>query len=218
MSLAKFLTELFAEGRVAVPAPGELGKDDLAAATAVLERQDQLARGDLPDDVPALDPESALQAAQQFYRACQLAMFRDFGEDEIGKLSQSAIEPVDQTSHGAKVHYSVDLTFRFLSELARIVRAAAPDDPLATLLVSWGQRWPLSSIGMEGIGDDVELGPIVESPGLMTMYVDRVVARGDVARAKSEPVRRALGHALGLYTNLAPAFATVLSAEPEGVE
>lgn len=214
MSLAKFLTELFAEGRVAVPEPGELGNGELAAAAVVLEQQDQLARVDLPDDVPAFDPAAALQAAGQFYRGCQLAMFRNFGEEEVAKLSQNPIEP----GHQPSVHYAVDLTFRFLPDLARIVRAAAPDDPLAKLLVSWGQRWPLSSIGMEGLGDEFELGPILACPALVTMYVDRMVARGDVGRAKSEPVRQALRHALGLYTNLAPAFASVLKSEPVEVE
>ena len=206
MKLAEFFEALFAEGRVAVPEPAELAKDELPAATEVLTTQDEVRRLDLPAGAPAFDQHAALWAATQFYRACQLAMFRNIGEDAIGKLAESTLGDWEKP----EVHYSVDLTFRFLPDLVRIVHAAASDDPLVNLLMSWCRRWPLSGVGVKGVGD-VLLGPIVDSPSLLTMYVDRILAQEDSERFASEPVRRAVRQALGLYSQLSPKLAAAVN-------
>jgi hypothetical protein len=202
MTFAEFLQQLFAEGRVAVPEPAELAKDELRAALQVLQTQDQHYRLEMPGDAPEFDREAAIWAAAQFYRGCQLAVFRDAGEEAIEKLAKTTLEKWEEPS----VHYSVDLTFRFLPDLVRIVHAVAADDPLGKLLMTWCRRWPLSSVGVKGVGE-VEIGPIVDSPSLMTIYVDRILAREDAERMVSEPVRRAVRQALGLYSALAPKMA-----------
>jgi hypothetical protein len=205
MNLPEFLEELFAEGRVAVPAPDELASDELSAAARVLEEQDRLCRLEAPEGAPTYDRLAAMWAAVQFYRACQLAMFRDVGEDAIAKLRENELEGWER----ADIHYSVDLTSRFLPDLVRVARSVAWDDPLVELLMNWCRRWPLSSVGVKGLGD-VPLGPIAESPSLMLMYVDRVLAREDAERLTSELVRRHVKQALGLFPALAPKFSAVI--------
>jgi len=205
MNLPEFLEELFAEGRVAVPAPDELASDELSAAARVLEEHDRLCRMEAPDGAPAYSREAAMWAAVQFYRACQLAMFRDVGEEAIAKVRENELEGWER----AEVHYSVDLAFRFLPDLVRVARSVAWDDPLVELLMSWCRRWPLSSVGVKGTGD-VSLGPIAESSSLMLMYVDRVLAREDTERLTSEPVRRHVKQALGLFPALAPKCSAVM--------
>jgi hypothetical protein len=202
MNLPEFLKGLFAEGRVAAPAPAELASDDLSEAALVLEEQDELCRLDAPEGLPAYDSQAATWAAIQFYHACQITMFRDIGEDAIAKLRDNELKNWGQ----AEAHYSVDLSFRFLPDLIRIARSMATDDPLVNLLMDWCRRWPLSSVGVKGTGD-VQLGPIGESPGLMSMYVDRVLAREAAERVGNGLVAREIRRALGLYSNLSPKLA-----------
>lgn len=205
MNLPEFIGELFAEGRVAVPAPAEFTRHELQSAEQVLEQCDRAYRLDLPEGVPSYNKAAAIWAATQFYRACQLAMFRDADEAEIKKLSKTNLDGWDRTD----VHYSVDLMFRFLPDLMRIVQSAAAGDPLIALLMNWGRCWPLSSVGIKGIGA-VKLGPIANSPSLLLMYVDRILAREDMERMTNEPVRRSVQQALGMYSALAPKVAAAV--------
>src|SRR6478672_5881109 len=116
MTLPEFLNGLFADGRVAVPAPAEVASDELGAAARILEEQYGLCRLDAPDGLPAYDPQAAMWAAIQFYRACQIAMFRDIGEEAIVKLRDNELKNWDRP----EAHHSVDLSFRFLPDLVRI--------------------------------------------------------------------------------------------------
>jgi hypothetical protein len=113
-------------------------------------------------------------------------------------------ELVDWQQSG--VHYSVDLTFRYLPDLVRIARTAASDDPLVGALRTWCRRWPLSSVGVAQLGE-IELGPIAKSAGLMQMYVDRIIAREDLDRLAGGPAREAVRGTLGMYPELAPKIA-----------
>jgi hypothetical protein len=211
MTLSEFLTELFAAGRVAVPEPAvKLAADEREAARRVLAAQDELCRLEMAGEMPPFDEAAAEWTAIQFYSACQLAVFRDIGEPAIVKLGESSLAGWDK----ATVHYSVDLVFRFLPDLVRIVQTAASADPLVALLMTWARRWPLSSVGIAGVGD-VPLGPLLDSPVLMRLYVDRIVAREDTERLASEPVRRAVRQALGLYPKLAPKLTAFMATEVE---
>src|SRR5262245_27293719 len=131
MDFPDFLEQLFAEGRVAVAMPADFSTAELQSAQQVLNTHDEIVRLDLPDDIPPLDPPSAAWAGSQFYRGCQLAMFRDIGEEAIIELANKRLG----ITNTAAVHYSVDLTFRYLPDLARIARSVATDDPLVALLM-----------------------------------------------------------------------------------
>jgi hypothetical protein len=213
MNFPEFLENLFAEGRVAVPAPAEVTADQLRAAEPVLEAHDRLCRLELPEGTPPYEHAAAIWAATHFYRACQLAMFRDFGEAAITALAKSSLEHWNKPG----VHYSVDLTFRFLPDLVRIAQSVAADDPLVNLLLGWCRRWPLSSVGVRNVGE-VELGPIIESTALMQMYVDRILARDDVQRVSSEPVRQYVRRTIGLYADLSPVMAAAAHLEAEATK
>jgi len=206
VTLPEFLEELFAEGRVTVREPTQLTPDELRAADDVLNERQRVDRLELPEDVPPYQSRAGLQAAAHFYQACQLAVFRDLGAEAIAALAKC--EPDDWAHAG--VHYSVDLTFRYLPDLVRIAQSAAADDPLVELLIKWCYRWPLSSVGVQRVGD-VNIEPIVASPGLMQLYVDRIIAREDFGRTASAPVRNAVRHAFGLYPRLAPKFSDAVS-------
>jgi hypothetical protein len=115
------------------------------------------------------------------------------------------------------VHYSVDLTFRFLPDLTKQVRAVASDDPLAVELLRWAEHWPLSSVGVDGLDTqavDAALPAIVADDCLLRLYVDRVIDRRDHARLHHPAVRQAVAAALGVHDDLAPHLAKTLR-QPE---
>ena len=96
----------------------------------------------------------------------------------------------------ASLHYSVDLSFRFLPDLLRLARSEAEGDPLLRHIRQWAAAWPLSSVGIP----DLELGsiePIVEHPCLLSIYCDRIIALRDRSRLGDSRVDGALAQAVG---------------------
>lgn len=213
MGLASFLNELFEHGRVRVdePSPTATGlrpptDEDRAAAGAVLRERDAAARLDFPGDAPDFNADLALWGAEQFYRACQFAVYRDVpGEVVVAILSAPC-----PTAPLAAQHYHIDLTFRFLPDLMRLARSASENDPLCEQLKDWAQRWPLSSVGMSRVEPDAA-EPAWQHAGLLQLYVDRVIGARDLSRLGDPRVRRAMRAALGYYDRLAPQLAEALA-------
>lgn len=213
MSLAAFLTSLFEHGRVVVEPPADVGPEARQAAAEVLADVARLTTPDFPGVPPEFDEQAALWAAELFYRACQLAVYRDYGEQNIAAgLSVACPRPPLPSTH-----YSVDLTWQFLPDLDRLSRQASPEDPLVRAIGRWGVDWPLSSVGIAGIAPS-SLAGIVEHPGLLRLYADRIITRKDAGRLAVEEVRRAVAAALGIHSVLAPEIAAALSSIEAGAE
>jgi hypothetical protein len=206
MELSVFLAALFEHGRLRV---GRWGAEDEPAgpapALAVLVEFDQAWRLEFPGDAPPLVAEAAHWAGRVFYRACQLAVYRDV--DAATGLAALAIAGPDGANPAA--HYAVDLVFRFLPDLARLARSAAQADPLVEHLRGWGAAWPLSSVGMAGVAPR-SIEPIAAHAGLLWLYADRIVRQADVSRLADPRVRQAVRAALGAHDDLAPALAKAL--------
>ena len=167
-----------------------------------------------------------------FERACRFLVYRDVDADAMEREFSAAIPGVSgtpgvssspgsaSTPDGANpaVHYSVDLTFRFLPDLVKLARIASEQDPLVERLMAWARHWPLSSVGIGANVGPVEIGPIVNHPCLLALYVDRVIARRDLTRLDDARVRDGVRQALGLYSELAPVVAAAVeSYESSGV-
>jgi len=199
MDYCQFLETLLGEGRASVPPLGPISAEQKGAAKEVLDRYQRLWRQECPSPVPEFHPAAAAWAAEQFCLACQFAIFRDADQQTIqAALSQSP--PGDKT---AGDHYSVDLVFRFLPDLVKFVHSASSDDPLEKILRLWAQEWPLSSVGIDGT-EVTNLQPLYDSPGLMALYVDRILALGDRTRLADDQVREHVLAAVGMYPDLAP--------------
>jgi hypothetical protein len=99
-------------------------------------------------------------------------------------------------------HYSVDLVMRYLPDLMNFAAGAAERDPLVEHLRRWAQQWPLSSVGIRGLGD-VSIDGFAESPGLMRLYADRILARPDTSRLADPRARQAVQCAVGMHQELA---------------
>jgi hypothetical protein len=209
MSLPDFVATLLAKGRTAVPPLDEISSIELSQAGEVLAEFEQSWRQTLPGDAPDFHLQAATWAAAQFYRACQYSVFRDEGPE-------FAFEPLESKSElraRPETHYSVDLTFRFLPDLVKQVRAAASDDPLGNELLRWAHEWPLSSVGIAGIdASDIRgaILPVVNHKSLLSLYVDRIIEHRDVSRLDDEAVRQAVTVAIGVHDSLAPKLMTAL--------
>ncbi len=202
VTLSEFLNCLFRNGRVRVPRLAEISDEELRAADGVLAAFEQECRQDLPATPPPLCLPAARWAATMFYRACQFVAFRDAGEDLMAQTLAVACPHGDPPA----VHYSVDLTFRYLPGLMQLARSASQRDPLLTHLARWAVEWPLASVGMTGSGP-VQIGPWARDPCLLGLYVDRVIARCDASRLSDRQVREAVQQAVGLFPELAPQMA-----------
>ena len=206
MSLGSFLVELFEHGRVRVDERAVANRDDLTAADLILRERDAAIRLEFPGDAPGYEPEVALWGAVRFHQACRFAVYREVPAEAI---DAAFAEPAPIAAPAAR-YYLVDLTHRFLPDLARLVRTAAAADPLGDHLRTWARQWPLSSVGMSGVEFDPR-EPAWEHRGLLRYYVDRIVAAGDVARLADPRVRRELRRVLGEHEDLAPTLAKALT-------
>lgn len=198
-----FLSALFDTGHVRVPHPDQ---PDLAeeqqAASEFLGQFEQSWRLEFPGEAPAFDAAAASWAATMLYRAAQAAVFRDVPEPVLRDGLSVACPP---TGDEAGRHYSVDLVFRFLPDLAVLARHASPEDPLLQVLQAWANQWPLSSVGMKGV-EPVSIDAIVGHPGLLQLYVDRILAREDLSRLADPRVQTAVRKSVGAYAELSPAL------------
>jgi hypothetical protein len=201
MDLTAFLTQL-AEAGVAVVS------NDAAVDGSVHDithTWDAAQRANLPGIAPEFIPEAAEWAAQRLYRACQALVCREMPPAEMMKmLREPCLHPASPA-----VDYSVDLVFRFLPDLLTIARRVSPNDPLVEELLTLGRGWPLSSVGMEGVGA-VDASRLLADPCLRQLYVDRILLAGDTSRLSDDAVRAAARAALGAYPELAPALASTL--------
>ncbi len=210
MGLAGFLNALFDGGRVRVAAGDAPSEEELAAADEVLAEVEVAVRSTWPAEPPEFDPHVARWAAVTFYRAAQFAVFRDVDEATIGE----ALSTPCPDAPPASAHYAADLVLRFLPDLARLARAAAEGDPLLGGLMGLAANWPLSSVGMKDValddGQPQRLNAIVEHPGLLATYVDRVIQHNAVSRLADERVCRAVQQAIGELPQLARKMAAAI--------
>ncbi|QDU88428.1 hypothetical protein Pla175_18060 [Pirellulimonas nuda] len=210
--LSPFVDDLLNGRPVRVGPPQAANRLDLQAAATRLEAFEREYRLELPGDPPGFDPAAALWAAVSLYLASSLAIHRD---SELSAINGAAPSPLPDRMRAAS-HYSVDLTMRFLPSLLKLAKRASSDDPLLGRLMQWGRDWPLSSVGIAGIGD-VDASTLRTSPTLLRLYSDRILASGDASRLNDATVRRAAAAAIGDYPELSPAIAEALSGNEQPI-
>jgi hypothetical protein len=210
LTLTRFLNSLFNEGRVRVSRPAEISNKELSEADEALSMFERVYRQELSAMPPPLSVPAARWAAVTLYRACQFVAFRDVGEDMIARTMGVCCPEGDPPA----IHYSVDLAFRYLPDLYKLAQAAGPQDPLLARLGRLAVEWPLSSVGMTGIGP-VRIDPWAYDRCLSALYIDRVIARGDVSRLDDPCVCEAVQQAVGLFPDLAPRMAA--ASAPDAV-
>lgn len=203
---ADFLNSLLESGRPVVTAEPTERVD--ASVGTIIEQLDQTARLELAGTAPPLDHDAALWAVEILESACRFLTYRHFDAETV----VSALARPCPKRPSPPVCYSVDLTLRFLPEVIRLARALAPNDPLVLALQELGRKWPLSSVGMREVQEG-DLEPFWANIALRTLYVDRVLARGDKARLTDPRVADAARAAVGAYDDLAPVLRAIKTTE-----
>jgi hypothetical protein len=212
LELRAFLESLFETGRGAAAAgeaPDRVDPAEFPATAECLVEFEAAWRTGLAFDPPDLDIPAAVWGAVMLHRAVQCLVFRDRGPEEVERiLSAPGPEPP-----APAVVYSVDLALRFLPDVVRLARAAAPADPLVERLLELGREWPLSSVGVAGVAA-VRVESFIDHPCLRALYVDRIVKSEDIGRLDDARVRQAARAALGEFGGLSPAVAAALTRSP----
>lgn len=204
-NVQSFFESLFSDGRPELRTGAPPADDELDAAVRLILSEERRQRNTLAGSPPTPDAAAVRWGAALTYRAAQFLAYRDLPAELIAReLTLPCPSPAS-----AAVIYGVDLTFRFLPDLARLARAASPDDPLSLQLKTWAVAWPLSSVGMPGI-EPGSIEDFIEQPALRMLYVDRIMATGDVGRLRDERVASAVRAALGEFPQLAPRIAAAL--------
>ena len=213
MSLSAFLESLWSEGRVRVGPPSQSSEgtlDEEQAIRSVLEEGERVARRDFPGEAPLFSLTAARWAADSFREACAFLIHRDAGQEQ---LEQTLRRPCPDMA-SPSVCYSVDLTFRYLPDLVRMAWAVSPNDPLGVEALRWCREWPLSSVGVSGVLETgaIDIWAFAGHPGLMTVYVYRIIERKDTSRLRDPRVIEALRRTVGADPLLTSAWEKHLSA------
>lgn len=198
----EFLQTISYNGRAVVGPWRALPPTELRDARRVLAELESHWRWEMPGRAPPFDGDAGLWGATLFYRACQLTVYRELGAEVI----EREFATMPPTSLDASSHYSVDILLRFLPQLAVFAQRAATGDALVSALRRVGQAWPLSSVGMPGLGV-TDAHVITAHPSLLALYVDRIINTKDATRLSDERVRDAVSAAVGMHTSLAAELA-----------
>jgi hypothetical protein len=212
MTTGQFLQTLYTSGRLVLSsseAPLSAGRDD-----AELQAVDRAVRLELAGEGPALAPAVVHWAAKMLHDCCRFYAFRNVDAETIAAALTVAC-PDDSSCDEAQRAYSADLAFRYLPDLLKLCRGLAPEDPLVAGIIQLAKAWPLSSVGIAEVDNAADLpdSPILDHPALRELYIDRIITREAVGRLRRPAAARLAKAVLGLYPNLAPKTATVLSQE-----
>jgi hypothetical protein len=207
MDLALFLNELATKGVALIDA--EETVEYGPGMMKIVEAWDAIQRSEMAGPVPGLDPVAAKWAAARLFRGCQALVCRELPPEQMRQLLREPC-PVDISP---SADYTVDLIFRFLPDLMKFARRVSQNDPLVEELLDLGRAWPLSSVGIEGVGE-VDASRLLAHPGLRQLYVDRILATGDASRVRGDAVRAAVQTALGAFPELAPGLSAALNTTP----
>lgn len=203
--LSTFIDQLHADGIVAVMSTGPSVESDLRDLEAALTRACDRAVLDAPAGMPTADRQSTCRAFAVLYDLCRFVINRHL---LIESLTAAAV-PWDSSAATSEQVFGVDVAFRHLHAVHRQAAERNQRDPLVQQLLLHARAWPLAAVGIPGTGDDP--GTLLEHAGLRALYIDRLIARGDVGRARHPRVLPHLRAALGAFPALVPALHEVLS-------
>jgi hypothetical protein len=180
MKLAHFIRTLLLNGKVFVTGHIEaFEQKDTDEARDVLKNYYDEDLLEMPYKAPVFSEEAALWAAEYIYKAVQLTVLRDAGEEVIkdqlkaypGQINPPAI-------------YSGDLMLRYLPQLFQLAKGLAPHDILVRELRKTALQWPFSSVGIE-LGQMVIDDSLFENLSLRYAYIDRIIHEKDTQRIKN---------------------------------
>jgi hypothetical protein len=194
VQLDQFIQDIIQQGKVTVDGNvAPFSVEDLQAATERLREYYDQQKMELTATVPAFDAAAAIWAAGFLYRAVQLVMLRNLGEDAVNKLLTSYEDVISP-----EAILSVDLSFRYLPNLMGLAKGLSPEDVLVKRLREAAVQWPFSSVGIK-LEDELNIEPIMNNACVRRSYIDRIVTARDIKRCNNTQVKEYIQEALGGY-------------------
>lgn len=192
MQLSNFIEDLITKGIVTVsPDVSPFDPQDLQHAETTLLQYHANDSLHMPGTAPAFHAPAATWAAIYLYRAVQLTLLRNFGEDIVRGL----LTPFDGEANAAAA-YSADLCLRYVPTILELAKGLSPNDVLVVLLKQTAKDWPYSSVGMELAGD-IDINAIMNDSSLKYSYIDRIIEARDNNRCNNTQVKELVAEALG---------------------
>jgi hypothetical protein len=193
VQLEQFILDIIQQGKVVVDDKvSAFTEEDWQLATQRLRENHALRQQELTATVPAFHAEAAIWAAGFLYRAVQLVMLRDLGEEVVNAL----LTPYEGEVTPETI-LSVDLSFRYLPNLMSLAKGLAPEDVLVKRMMEAAICWPFSSVGMK-VDGAMKLDVIMNNTCLRREYIDRIIEARDTKRCNNvqvnEYIQEALGH------------------------
>lgn len=170
-----------------------------------LQSIERIWRGQCPGIPPNFLPDFAEQAVQALELFCQAIVHREVSVEQLKRNLDQLLATTPAQYDEPSVHYSVDIAYRFLPQIAERASRLEPNDPLISLLQEHLLRWPLSSVG--AVSTELKLPVAIRHPSLWSMYIDRVIVHEDKTRLNEPSVKEAVATALGPHPFLAPQLA-----------
>lgn len=199
MGFRAFLNELSESGCVRLDDTIAPTAAEIAACDDLFTRDAAACAIELAGKAPPIRIEAVRWAAARLYAGAVFFVRRDIDASIVqSNLSVACPGPKD-----ASTLFSVDIYFRLLPDLITLAHGLAQDDPLVESLKKIAVEWPLSSVGVRGLGTISDVDSIWSHDGLRQLYVDRVIQHADDSRLSDPRVRDAIDQTLGLYPQLA---------------
>lgn len=197
VQLEQFIQDIIQQGKVIVDGKiTPFSEEDIQLATQRLQAYYDHQQQELTATVPAFHATAAVWAACFLYRAVQLVMLRDLGEEAVNSL----LTPFDGEISPETI-LSVDLSFRYLPNLMGLAKGLAPEDVLVKRMEQAAILWPFSSVGMKVEGD-MHIEVIMNNTCLRRTYIDRIIEARDSKRCNNLQVKEYIQEALGDYGHI----------------
>ena len=190
--LTNFVIGLFKEGEVVVsPIMVPIEEEDYFDTLYQVKQfydQDKLR---MPLGIPDFSRAAAMWAVVYFYRATQLVLLRNLGEEAIEEHLTDFSEQIT-----AENIYSIDLVFRYLPDLFQLAKSLAPADLLVKKLIATATKYPFSSVTIDlSTAANHEL--ILDNPTLRRIYIDRIILAKDKKRVEDNELQEWVREAIG---------------------
>lgn len=197
MQLSEFIEHLLSKGVVTVsPEIVPFEQDDLRRAETALLQYHANESLNMPASAPAFHSAAGIWAAIYLYRAIQLTLLRNFGEEAVREM----LTPFEGEKT-AEAIYSADFSLRHLRAVLEFAKGLSPNDVLVVLLKQTAVDWPYSSIGLE-LPDGTDINAIMNDTSLKYSYIDKIIEARDNNRCNDAMVNQLVAQALGDHAGI----------------
>lgn len=176
----------------------DIHAEDLEEAKSYLQRVFEKESINYPINSPVFHPNAALWSAKVIYTCSQLLLYREHKEADLALLIVDFDEEIVPSAF-----ISADLCLRFLPDLLQELKFIDSSDQLIAIIENLLCVWHYSSIPCKfEVSKLKELHKIEMNPGLLQLFVDRIIAYKNLYLAFHPVFEEHVKAVLGLYPDV----------------